>query len=124
MPRVSYPQKECAANVPRASEDFPINWDLIVKCVRSSEYLVVLVARLELARTYKVPRILSSAIYDLSTDSSVDNFFCQNTQMPMTTGFQGSFSITSFENLSCLRIKQKHRLRAVSVPGMCHEGES
>jgi hypothetical protein len=124
MLRMSYPQKECAANVPSVLLTPPIDWKACVKYVRENNYLMVLVARLELARTYKVPRILSSAIYDLSTDSSVDNFFCQNTQMPMTTGFQGSFSITSFENLSCLRIKQKHRLRAVSVPGMCHEGES
>jgi hypothetical protein len=126
MLEVSYPQKECATNVPEALAQPPIDWEAIVEKVSNNNSLMVLMARLELARTYSVPRILSSEPCYLSTALNVDNFFSQNLQTSTVTRFHGLFGIMSFENLRCLRSKQKRQLRAVSVPLMCQNpgGES
>lgn len=112
--------EKCAKSVPLVSySGLKSLYDTEVKLLIFIR-LVVLVARLELARTYKVPRILSSAFNDLSTILNVDNFFFQNPGSLENRVFKTSFQVSKLPNLTCLKSNQKYHLRGVSVPKVCH----
>lgn len=107
---------EYTNSIPYRFETDEKSLEASVNIINRFNSLVVLVARLELARTYKVPRILRTAFSDLSTIINVDNYFYQNHETLETRRVRVVLKTWFQTNTLCLRSNQKHRYQAPSIP--------
>lgn len=116
-------QKECANGVPSHLES-PFAWkDRNHEKLRDLSGLSVLVARLELARADKAPRILRSVGEDLSTETDVDNFLDRNVQALENAALASQNTILPDANTNCSKNNQTARKSRPSVPMVCQEGK-